>query len=828
MLLVIFMHLSLALFERPSSYFSPSVEIACVFAELLILGVYCIDIALRQYSHDNYTPRDSYWVLCRWAFIGLIFVELLITVVVNLSGGTMFRLTRALRPFFVVEKGRAMRKIFKAIMESLPKIFDVCLLIFLHVLFFGFAGYVLFSSRSLAIGVDNHYFETLETSCLSLFILLTTANYPDVMMPSYNASNWTALFFITFLLFGLYFFMSLILAVVYNYFHNSSQERAELIMKNQTLALCACFDILADPGETLKQRSISVQTWMRFIPYVRKGIKESHALLLFNMLDANRTDRIDLDEFCEKLCEYIDIEIDGDRDPNWVPSTAKGWRRTYYVYKAKMYQLILRPSVSRFFDAMVAINALIIFVQVLMSNSKHELQSNRLFGVRFDDWNRFFLSIFVIEAMMKSYALGAVNYWRDNIFNKLDVIVIISGVAGELFTDVSGLAIFTLFRMIRMVRILRTLKRFKPIFVTLAQVVPALAGLFGVLFCVYYSFAIVGMETLSGKITYEKQAELTDLFTRERLVYAADNYWENNFNDLTHSLVTLWELMIVNNWYITMNAYAAATTRYARLYFVAFYFVSVVVVMNVVVAFILEAFMAQFTRVQTGEDEAYAHKVLDSARKVLKLVNVLHDDSGGAHRKLSRVHRNAARRKSTVSGLYELFGDHSAREMHSLNSEQIMEHKPTDVERKLSMLLSKEDIHLDRWHITRKVRTSQLYMAMFEKDLEKPTDRYAMLHKWMENEQHTITEMQDLRQDRQRRQTWVARNMDMLGTSEPEIVDDSGAEDDDYDDTGGDHHGGYRGPVVADDDFDLAAASSAANPIATTTADSESKNSEDA
>jgi two pore calcium channel protein 2 len=30
--------------------------------------------------------------------------------------------------------------------------------------------------------------------------------------------------------------------------------------------------------------------------------------------------------------------------------------------------------------------------------------------------------------------------------------------------------------------------------------------------------------------------------------YAQDNYWANNFNDFASSLVTLFELLMVNNW----------------------------------------------------------------------------------------------------------------------------------------------------------------------------------------------------------------------------------------------------------------------------------------
>ena len=35
---------------------------------------------------------------------------------------------------------------------------------------------------------------------MHLFILLTTANYPDVMMPAYDCTQWSSLFFVVFVM----------------------------------------------------------------------------------------------------------------------------------------------------------------------------------------------------------------------------------------------------------------------------------------------------------------------------------------------------------------------------------------------------------------------------------------------------------------------------------------------------------------------------------------------------------------------------------------------------------------------------------------------------
>lgn len=53
--------------------------------------------------------------------------------------------------------------------------------------------------------------------------------------------------------------------------------------------------------------------------------------------------------------------------------------------------------------------------------------------------------------------------------------------------------------------------------------------------------------------------------------------------------MTLFELTVVNNWFILMNAYAFTTGMYTRIYFMIFYLVTMIV-LTIVVSSFLEAF----------------------------------------------------------------------------------------------------------------------------------------------------------------------------------------------------------------------------------------------
>lgn len=66
-------------------------------------------------------------------------------------------------------------------------------------------------------------------------------------------------------------------------------------------------------------------------------------------------------------------------------------------------------------------------------------------------------------------------------------------------------------------------------------------------------------------------------------------YYLNSFPDLLTSGVTLFELTVVNNWFIVMDAYASVAHPASRVYFMLFYLYTMIV-LTIVVASVLEAF----------------------------------------------------------------------------------------------------------------------------------------------------------------------------------------------------------------------------------------------
>ena len=64
-------------------------------------------------------------------------------------------------------------------------------------------------------------------SFFNMFVLMTTSNYPDVMLPSYQENRLNFLFFGSYLIIGLFLIMNLLLAIIYSNFKTRFEESIE-------------------------------------------------------------------------------------------------------------------------------------------------------------------------------------------------------------------------------------------------------------------------------------------------------------------------------------------------------------------------------------------------------------------------------------------------------------------------------------------------------------------------------------------------------------------------------------------------------------------------
>lgn len=152
-----------------------------------------------------------------------------------------FRVTRALRPIFVIDNHYCggIRRVLRQIIQSLKPIMDMLFLLLFFMMIFSIVGFYLFKDNpedpvsyslcrlhqfiNIFISISSHVTKVLST-CLFYLQPLSTitihkttdinfylvTSYPDVMMPAYASNRWSAIYFIAFLIIHLYFLMNLV------------------------------------------------------------------------------------------------------------------------------------------------------------------------------------------------------------------------------------------------------------------------------------------------------------------------------------------------------------------------------------------------------------------------------------------------------------------------------------------------------------------------------------------------------------------------------------------------------------------------------------------
>lgn len=154
-------------------------------------------------------------------------------------------------------------------------------------------------------------------------------------------------------------------------------------------------------------------------------------------------------------------------------------------------------------------------------------------------------------------------------------------------------------------------KRFRDVFGTAVILLPRLMSAVIVLLLTYYFFAIIGMEVF-GDLNLQDCCINSTVEQFYSYVNGSNNnqyYWLNNFASLPSAGVTLFELTVVNNWFIIMEGYAISSgTEWSRAFFMIFY-IFTMIVMTIIVAFILEAFLfrIQFKEFLTKSDGKKFH-----------------------------------------------------------------------------------------------------------------------------------------------------------------------------------------------------------------------------
>ncbi|KAM6202375.1 two pore channel protein 2-like [Rhynchocyon petersi] len=604
----IFVNLSLALFEEPALFPLP-------FLATSIAEVICLTAFFGRLVHfAKVTPQVIFWKdtknICIMVTIVLTLIDLIVygsLEAVNIHG---VRWSRALRPIFLINfpESRQIRRAFRSIRNTLPDILYVFLLFIFNMLIFSLMALKLFGDRGLKTVEGSPYFSNILEIAFELFVLVTTANSPDVMMPAYDFNWWYSLYFLTYIIINTYIFMSVFLAVVYNNYRKHLKNEIRKLAYLKRHKMMEAFNILKVQVGT--EFVVLEAEWKRLVKVVAPNISSSHLELLLRISDDGQKGHVDKTNFL-RLADLLNIQvvtISVKRHPleAWIPRV---YRSSVSIFIQKMVQ---HRTFIWIYDVIILINA--IFIALDEKNP----------FISYAEW--FFLSLYIIEILLKLYTYEPRAYFgRKQFWNWFDTLIILAALVATVanatiqsagkYNSQQILDIVLVLRILRLLRIIVSIQRFRVIVTTLINIGPTMLMFGGLVLVVYYVFAIIGMEVFHGKIRFFDP----NFTTPDALVcgnpalkdtaFAHDRYCKNNFNDLASSFIVLMELTVVNHFVLIAGGFALVTHQAAKLYFIVFYLVVVILIVNIFIAFILEAFFVAYSLEKSEVETAIEKKI---------------------------------------------------------------------------------------------------------------------------------------------------------------------------------------------------------------------------
>ncbi|XP_069760706.1 two pore channel protein 2 isoform X2 [Narcine bancroftii] len=627
----IFLILILAFFEKPSSlsvtsdlrYRHVLWEPPCGLTEgieALCLLLFITDVIIKSYLIGWEEFQKSKWLIAYTLVLAASTIDW--TISLCLFCEERVRVRRILRPFFLLQNSSLMKKTFKCLRQTLPQITSVMLLLALHLLLFTMMAMLLFA-RAQDMKGDKEwktYFRNFTQSLTSLLVLLTTANNPDVMIPAYSKNRWYALFFITFSIIGTYLLMNLLTAIIYNQFRGYLMSSVQTSIVRRCLGIRGAFEVLCCGRATKAGRrgslrmTVSTNTVLQVLQKVK--MSPMHKQEIIKQAQAFTHDCVTAEQF-RILFDELRKETIKERPLKPVYRSA---------FLQKVQTLLCHRFADYFGNLMVTVHLTCLFVV-----------------------NCTFVLYYLLEMALKIFALSIKGYcsYKSNLFDGLLTLILLvlqlsslaqygfphpgwnPGIHG-LLTLWETVQLANMLIVFRFLRIIPKIKLMALVAGSLLDLIKNLRAFAGILVVAYYVFAIVGVVLFKDKIPAPSNSTNSSLnadtssenATFRCGTYQQLDYWPNNFNDFAAALVTLWDLMVVNNWQVFLDVFATYASPWSKLYFVAWWLVSSVIWVNLFVALILENFIHKWDRSYhpsfSDQESEYQMSVQDMFRNDLE------------------------------------------------------------------------------------------------------------------------------------------------------------------------------------------------------------------
>eukprot|EP00538_Stauroneis_constricta_P004156 CAMPEP_0119569620 /NCGR_PEP_ID=MMETSP1352-20130426/42192_1 /TAXON_ID=265584 /ORGANISM="Stauroneis constricta, Strain CCMP1120" /LENGTH=871 /DNA_ID=CAMNT_0007619201 /DNA_START=149 /DNA_END=2764 /DNA_ORIENTATION=+ len=627
----------------PNSTWMMLTEQEARWAEFLFVTIISLFVFLRfarnGFSITIHCQRNAQGMQRLLQFVGIVFIYVGLSI-----GNTTFH--PFLRLLILGTFHDSFQREFRTFLRMIPEIVYILALLSLLLFFYAWFGTVIFYGS--AQGKDN--FPNLLESTWTLWQMVTTVNYPDVMMTAYNESRLSSIFFVSFMILSLFFIMNLILASVVNAYDSAITFRKKNRQKHTIGNLTRAFQLMdyKEEGEIDSETIMAVFYVLNNDFPDFRYVPDEETKILFGVLDKDGSSKISLDEFLDfgnvlliqlvKASDYATIvEL-------YMPET----------FASEWYQQFSKFVKSRAFDwavdVILVLNAIVIGVQSypeLSGDEEYEINPNYTDGSIDTIWEAFetiFTIVYGLEVIVKLLVFGSKRYFESS-RNIFDFLVTVSAISASAFVyypngydDSRLIRLIVMARVLRLVRLLFAVPQFQLIGRIASEILPAAGSVLLFLFFLLYFFAVLGMLLYGGMITRDPNNPMAELLLNSD--FAGAQYWGNNFNDMMSAMNVLFNLLVVNNWMVCEEGLELTTeNKWVRWYFLCFHILGVILINNLVQAVVINAFFQQLenTHSQQNDEVVDGEAVIRQRTAMFDAAEVTGTKTGASGNYMARI-----------------------------------------------------------------------------------------------------------------------------------------------------------------------------------------------
>ena len=517
-----------------------------IFLTLIIIVTQLIKLKNEYFLKDtNVTSHKLYYKIQIILFIFLFIC--LGDLIAGISTNSFPILNFISRSFIYIYMIRRIRTNIIRIGKVLWRTKTIFFLLFLNIILFAFIGFFLFQR--------SKYFNTPIQGILQLYILLSTCNFPDIMLDTFQVTKLSVFFFVIYVSINFFILLSYLKTLYYTKYYQINKEDCLIIIK----------DIIHND----KNKDIFKQK--EFLKFLSK---QKHVYYLDEREYNDLLIILDISEPESDLFNEANQKMEETEEKKMIKNSFYG----KYLLKSMTLEIFINilciffMIIINYYDDISILIIQFVWCLILLFEPFLLLKNLGIERIFFHHFNRVIFHFFNFVVFICLLAIFIINPDPDD------------------KRYLRALKVLKIFLGLRTIRIFVFLDKFKVIKNIYKIIYISKEMFYRNLFTLYSFFLLFSTFSILLTGGTIKKGAFDDINDPS----IPDNYEYINFNDFPSSFITCFSLLMINNLQILVRSltyYVELNQVALEFYFATFYFVSTLIIVNIIQTLLLELFL---------------------------------------------------------------------------------------------------------------------------------------------------------------------------------------------------------------------------------------------